>query len=81
MALCDDLSGLIEHPVEVWTYIRKLTLQICNKENTYRLEKSDNADEIAEKLCQFVYDMKMDFKRQKDAECNLNTVDVDVVEL
>ena len=25
--------------------------------------------EIAEKLCQFVYDLKMDFKKQEDTEC------------
>ena len=29
----------------------------------------ENADEIAEKLCQFVYDLKMDFKKQEDTEC------------
>lgn len=28
----------------------------------------ENADEVAEKLCQFVYDLKMDFKKQEDTK-------------
>ena len=54
---------------EVWETIRKLTCVICGKQYVRQLANVENADEIAEKLCQFVYDLKIDFKKQEDAKC------------
>jgi hypothetical protein len=54
---------------QVWETIRKLTCVICGKQYVRQLANVENADEIAEKLCQFVYDLKMDFKKQEDTEC------------
>ena len=54
---------------QVWETIRKLTCVICGKQYVRQLANVENADEIAEKLFQFVYDLKMDFKKQEDTKC------------
>ena len=54
---------------QVWETIRKLTCVICGKQYVRQLANVENADEIAEKLCQFVYDLKIDFKKQEDTKC------------
>lgn len=54
---------------QVWETIRKLTCVVCGKQYVRQLANVENADEIAEKLCQFVYDLKMDFKKQEDTKC------------
>lgn len=51
---------------QVWETIRKLTCVICDKQYVRQLANVENADEIAEKLCQFVYDLKMGFKNQEE---------------
>lgn len=50
---------------QVWETIRKLTCVICGKQYVRHLEKDDHADEIAEELCQFVYDLRMQQKEKK----------------
>lgn len=50
---------------QVWETIRKLTCVVCGKQYVRQLANVENADEIAEKLCQFVYDLKMEFKKHK----------------
>lgn len=54
---------------QVWETIRKLTCVICGKQYVRHLANVENADEVAEKLCQFVYDLKMDFEKQEDIKC------------
>ena len=54
---------------QVWETIRKLTCAVCGKQYVRHLANVENADDIAEKLCQFVYDLKMDFKKQEDKKC------------
>lgn len=44
---------------QVWEMIRKLTCVVCGKQYVRHLAGIDNADEVAEKICQFVYDLKM----------------------
>lgn len=51
---------------QVWETIRKLTCVICGKQYVRQLANVENADEIAEKLYQFVYDLKIGFKEQED---------------
>lgn len=51
---------------QVWETIRKLTCVVCGKQYVRQLVNVENADEIAEKLCQFVYDLKMEFKKQEN---------------
>ena len=53
---------------QVWEIIRKLTCVICGKQYVRHLAEVENADEIAEKICQFVYDLTMDFKKNKEGE-------------
>ncbi|MBE5703921.1 MAG: hypothetical protein EGS62_06815 [Ruminococcus sp.] len=53
----------------VWETIRKLTCVVCGKQYVRQLANVENADEIAEKFCQFVYDLKMGFKNQEDTKC------------
>lgn len=50
---------------QVWETIRKLTCVVCGKQYVRHLKEEDNADEVAEKLCQFVYDLKVEFKEQE----------------
>ncbi len=54
---------------QVWETVRKLTCVICGKQYVRHLANVENADEVAEKLCQFIYDLKMDFKKQEDTKC------------
>lgn len=51
-----------EYPENIWECIRRLTVKICNKKRVIYLEESDNADEIAERICQFIYDLKVEVK-------------------
>ena len=51
---------------QVWETIRKLTCVVCGKQYVRQLANVENADEITEKLCQFVYDLKIGFKKQED---------------
>ena len=44
----------------------QLTCVICGKQYVRQLANVENADDIAEKLCQFVYDLKMGFKKKED---------------
>lgn len=53
---------------QVWEIIRKLTCVVCGKQYVRHLAEVENADEIAEKICQFVYDLAMDFKKNKEGE-------------
>lgn len=50
---------------QVWETIRKLTCVVCGKQYVRHLEKDDHAEEIAEELCQFVYDLRMRQKERK----------------
>lgn len=52
---------------QVWEMIRKLTCVVCGKQYVRHLSKVDNADEIAERICQFIYDLKMEVK--EDTKC------------
>lgn len=51
---------------KVWETIRRLTCVVCGKQYVRQIANIENADEIAEKICQFVYDLKMEFKDQED---------------
>ena len=52
---------------QVWEIIRKLTCVICGKQYVRHLAGIENADEIAEKICQYIYDLKVEFN-QKEKE-------------
>ena len=56
-------SGIVAW--QVWEVIRKLTCVICGKKYVRLLEKEDHADEIAEELCQFVYELRIRQKERK----------------
>lgn len=43
---------------QVWEHIRRLTCYICGKGYVRQLRESDHADDVAEQLCQIVYDLK-----------------------
>lgn len=55
-------SGIIAW--QVWETIRKLTCVVCGKQYVRHLKEEDNADEVAEKICQCIYDLK----KGKEAE-------------
>ena len=52
---------------QVWETIRKLTCVICGKQYVRQLANVENADEVAEKICQYIYDLKVEFN-QKEKE-------------
>ena len=45
---------------QVWEEVRKLTCRICGKSYVRQLNDNDHADEVAEKLCQLIYDLTME---------------------
>ena len=45
----------------VWDMIRKLTCYICGTSYVRNLSGNEMADEVAEKLCQFVYDLRTEY--------------------
>lgn len=55
---------------QVWELIRKLTCIICGRQYVRHLVGCEYAEDIAEKLCQFVYDLKVEYKeRINDGIC------------
>lgn len=51
---------------QVWETIRKLTCVICGKQYVRQIAEIEEAPEIAEKICQYIYDLKMEFKEGKN---------------
>ena len=47
---------------QVWETIRKLTCVICGKQYVRHLAGIEESEEIAEQICQFVYDLRMKYK-------------------
>ena len=47
---------------QVWELIRKLTCIVCGKQYVRHLEYVPYAEEVAEKICQFIHDLKMEYK-------------------
>ena len=45
----------------VWDMIRKLTCYICGTSYVRNLSGNEMADEVVEKLCQFVYDLRTEY--------------------
>jgi hypothetical protein len=65
------MSEIFDSPIiswQVWKTIRKLTCVICGKQYVRQLANVENADEVAEKLCQFVYGLKIEFKKQENGK-------------
>lgn len=50
---------------QVWETIRKLTCVICGKQYVRQIAGIEGASEIAEKICQYIYDLAMEFKEEK----------------
>lgn len=48
---------------QVWDMIRRLTCLIHGKQYVRHLVGDDTATETAEKLCQFVYDLRLEVKQ------------------
>lgn len=68
----DTLSGKTDAPMhkafgniiywQVWELIRKLTCIICGCQYVRHLSGCPYAEEIAERLCQVVYDLKTEYE-------------------
>lgn len=55
----------------VWELIRKLTCLICGCGYVRHLQYRDEASEIAERLCQTVYDLRKEFlEKRKGGDIN-----------
>lgn len=53
---------------QVWEVVRKLTCVICGKQYVRHLADNEHAEEIAERICKFVYDLRMEYKQEKPEE-------------
>jgi hypothetical protein len=53
---------------QVWETIRKLTCVVCGKQYVRHLSGIEYADEVAEKICQFIYDLKSQYGNESDGE-------------
>lgn len=51
---------------QVWEEVRKLTCRICGKSYVRQLTDNDHSDEVAEKLCQLIYDLTMERKSKHE---------------
>lgn len=51
---------------QVWELIRKLTCIICGCQYVRHLSGNKYAEEMAERICQFVYDLKIEYEGKKD---------------
>lgn len=51
---------------QVWELIRKLTCIICGCQYVRHLEGVKGAEEVAEKLCQAVYDIRREYNAPKE---------------
>lgn len=49
---------------QVWELIRKLTCIVCGKQYVRHLADIEYADEVAEKICQFVYELKKEYSER-----------------
>lgn len=47
---------------QVWETIRKLTCVICGKQYVRHLAGIEESEEVAEEICQFIYDLRMKYK-------------------
>lgn len=52
----------------VWELIRKLTCLICGCGYVRQLKYYDEANEIAERLCQTVYDLRKEYMEKRSGE-------------
>lgn len=52
---------------QVWETIRKLTCVICGKQYVRHLLGVEESEETAEEICQFIYDLRMKYKKNN---CN-----------
>lgn len=53
---------------EAWEAIRKLTCAVCGVRKVRELKDVEEAPEIAEKICQYIYDLAVKFKEGKGNE-------------
>lgn len=51
---------------EAWEAIRKLTCAVCGVRKVRELKNVEESQEIAEKICQYIYDMAVEFKEGKN---------------
>ena len=56
---------------QVWELIRKLTCVVCGRQYVRHLSSVSYADEVAEKICQFIYDLKMEYSSKKRSDSDV----------
>jgi len=54
---------------QVWENVRKLTCLICGVGYCRQLVGNEDAEEIAEKMCQFVYDLRKEKLESEERKC------------
>lgn len=47
---------------QIWEMVRKLTCNICGKHYVRHIAGDEHAEEIAERICQLIFDLRMEYK-------------------
>jgi rubredoxin len=50
---------------EAWEAIRKLTCAVCGVRKVRELKTVEESPVVAEKICQYIYDLAVEFKEEK----------------
>ena len=61
-----EAFGFGQTACEAWEAIRKLTCAVCGVRKVRELKTVEEAPEIAEKICQYIYDLAVEFKEGKN---------------
>ena len=67
-ALLNILGGPNSTSWKTWDYIRLLTLAIVGAPNIKYVKNIDQAEDVANKLCQFVYDLVKEVRLESGAD-------------
>nr|DAP42578.1 MAG TPA: hypothetical protein [Caudoviricetes sp.] len=64
-SLMGEVFGSGQTAWEAWEAIRKLTCAVCGVRKVRELKTVEEAPIVAEKICQYIYDLAVEFKEEK----------------
>ena len=64
-SLMGEAFGSGQTAWEAWEAIRKLTCAVCGVRKVRELKTVEEAPVVAEKICQYIYDLAVEFKEEK----------------
>lgn len=64
-SLMGEAFGSGQTAWEAWEAIRKLACAVCGVRKVRELKTVEESPVVAEKICQYIYDLAMEFKEEK----------------